>query len=64
MLFYVFQLVDTMASADSTVELATASCGKRPIQDLTVLETDEQVSPAQKRFVIDVLVGLLLYSTT
>lgn len=48
-----FQLLDAMASADSTEELATASCGKRPANDLTTSETDEQVSPAQKRFVID-----------
>jgi len=39
-----------MASADSTEELPAASYGKRPIKDLTASETDEHVSPLQKRF--------------
>ena len=46
-----------MASGDSTEELPAAACGKRPFTDLTASETDEHVSPSQKRFDFDYLVA-------
>jgi len=38
-----------MASADSTEDLPSTSCGKRPIEDVVTSETDEHVSSSQKR---------------
>jgi len=42
-----------MASADSTENLPTASCGKRSIKDVATSETDEDVSSSQKRLDCD-----------
>jgi len=38
-----------MASADSTENLPTATCGKRSIKDVAASETDDHVTLSQKR---------------